>query len=161
MSKQLLINQWPSLNVMLWLCCTEFMEKKSVLLTLKTTLFVELRPWRNSWACIIPLHIYTARLNQNGRESWILVPRVKQLQLDCGGSARGEPVDEKLPELEPRVSQNFDIKIGSRKTLLKVLASPQTDFQSIFSVSRSCSLYEISQYFFRWFKALLLVYPNG
>ena len=35
-----------------------------------------------------------------------------------------KPVDEKLPELEPRVSHSFDIKIVSSKTLLKVLAPP-------------------------------------
>ena len=33
-------------------------------------------------------------------------------------------VDKKLPELEPRVSHSLDIKIVSRKELLKVLASP-------------------------------------
>ena len=38
-------------------------------------------------------------------------------------------VDEKLPELEPRVSHSFVIKIVSRKKPLKVLASPQTHFQ--------------------------------
>ena len=37
-------------------------------------------------------------------------------------------LDEKLPELEPRVSHSFDIKIVSRKKLLKVLASPQAHF---------------------------------
>ena len=40
-----------------------------------------------------------------------------------------KPVDEKLPELEPRVSHSLDIKMVSRKTLLKVLASPQTHFR--------------------------------
>ena len=38
-------------------------------------------------------------------------------------------VDEKLPELELRVSHSFDIKIVSRKKLLKVLASPQAHFR--------------------------------
>ena len=38
-------------------------------------------------------------------------------------------VDEKLPELEPRVSHSFAIKIVSRKKPLKVLASPQTHFR--------------------------------
>ena len=58
-------------------------------------------------------------------------------------------VDEKLPELKFRVSHGFDIKIVSRKTLLKVLAPPQTHFRSNFSVSKSRSVYyEISQYFF-------------
>ena len=38
-------------------------------------------------------------------------------------------VDEKLPELEPRVSHSFDIKIVSRKKLSKVLVSPQTHFR--------------------------------
>ena len=38
-------------------------------------------------------------------------------------------VDEKLPELEPRVSHSFIIKIVSRKKLLKVLAPPQTHFR--------------------------------
>ena len=38
-------------------------------------------------------------------------------------------VNEKLPELEPRVSHSFDIKIVSRKKLLKVLASPQAHFR--------------------------------
>ena len=40
-------------------------------------------------------------------------------------------VDEKLHELEPRVSHSFDhvdIKIVWGKKLLKVLASPQTHF---------------------------------
>ena len=59
-------------------------------------------------------------------------------------------MDEKLPELEPQVSHSFDIKIVSRKTLLKVLAPPQTHFQWNFSVSKPRSVYEISQYFFRW-----------
>ena len=40
-----------------------------------------------------------------------------------------EPVDKKLPELEPRVSRSFDIKLASGKKLLKVLTSPQTDFR--------------------------------
>ena len=43
-----------------------------------------------------------------------------------------KPVVEKLPELEPRVSHSFDRKIVSRKTLLKVLAPPQTHFRKIF-----------------------------
>ena len=68
-------------------------------------------------------------------------------------------MDEKLPELEPRVSHNFDIKLVSRKTLLKVFAPHQTHFGSNFSVSKSRSVYEISQYFFRYFKALPLIYP--
>ena len=55
-------------------------------------------------------------------------------------------MDEKLLELEPRVSHSFDIKIVSSKTLLKVLAPPQTHFLSTFSVSKSRSVYEISQY---------------
>ena len=38
-------------------------------------------------------------------------------------------VDIKLVELEPRVSRSFDIKIVSRKKLLKVLACPQTHFR--------------------------------
>ena len=38
-------------------------------------------------------------------------------------------VDEKLPELEPRVSHSFVIKIVSRKKLSKVLAPPQTHFR--------------------------------
>ena len=38
-------------------------------------------------------------------------------------------VDEKLPKLEPRVSHSFDIKIASRKEILKVLAPPQTHFR--------------------------------
>ena len=38
-------------------------------------------------------------------------------------------VKEKLPELEPRVSQSFDIKIVSRKKILKVLASTQAHFR--------------------------------
>ena len=33
-------------------------------------------------------------------------------------------IDEKLPELQPRVSQSLDRKSVSRKKLLKVLASP-------------------------------------
>ena len=37
-------------------------------------------------------------------------------------------VDKKLPEWEPRVSHSFDI-IVSRKKLLKVFASPQTNFR--------------------------------
>ena len=40
-----------------------------------------------------------------------------------------KPVNEKLLELEPRVSHSFDIKIVSRKKLLKVLASTQTHFR--------------------------------
>ena len=59
-----------------------------------------------------------------------------------------KPVDKKLPKLEPRMSHSFDIKIVSRKKLFKVLASPQTHFGWNFSVSKSRSLYEISQYFF-------------
>ena len=67
-------------------------------------------------------------------------------------------MDEKLPELQPRVSHtcSFNIKIVSRKVLLKVLASPQTHFRSNFSVSKSCSVYEISQYFFSDLKLYLL-----
>ena len=38
-------------------------------------------------------------------------------------------VDEKLPELELRVSHSLDTKIVSRKKLLKVLAPPQTHFR--------------------------------
>ena len=38
-------------------------------------------------------------------------------------------VDEKLPELEPRVSHSFVIKIVLRKKLLKVLPPPQTHFR--------------------------------
>ena len=72
-----------------------------------------------------------------------------------------KPVDEQLPELEPRVSHSFDIKIVSRKKLLKVLASPQTHFRWNFSVSKSRSVYEKSQHFFCWFKALPLIYPYG
>ena len=34
-------------------------------------------------------------------------------------------IDEKLPELESRVSHSLDQKLVSRKKLLKVLASPQ------------------------------------
>ena len=56
--------------------------------------------------------------------------------------------NKKLPELEPVVFHSFDIKIVSRKTLLKVLAPPQTHFRSNFSVLKSHSVYEISQYFF-------------
>ena len=59
-----------------------------------------------------------------------------------------KPVNKKLPEMEPRVSNSFDIKIVSRRKLLKVLAPPQTHFRSNFSVSKSRSVYEISQYVF-------------
>ena len=38
-------------------------------------------------------------------------------------------VDEKLSKMEPRVSHSFDIKIVSRKKLLKVLASLQAYFR--------------------------------
>ena len=38
-------------------------------------------------------------------------------------------VDERLPELELRVSHSFDIKIVSRKKLLKVLVPPQAHFR--------------------------------
>ena len=38
-------------------------------------------------------------------------------------------VDKIQPELEPRVSHSFDIKIVPRKKLLKVFAAPQTYFQ--------------------------------
>ena len=38
-------------------------------------------------------------------------------------------VVEKLPELEPRVSYSFAIKIVSRKKLSKVFASPQAHFR--------------------------------
>ena len=64
-------------------------------------------------------------------------------------------VDEKLPKLEPRVSHNFDIKIVSREKLLKVLASPYSHFWLNFSVSKSHSVYEISQYFFAILKLYL------
>ena len=57
-------------------------------------------------------------------------------------------VDEKLPELEPRVSHSFVRKIVSRKKLLKVSVPPQTHFRWNFSVSKSHCVYEISQYFF-------------
>ena len=57
-------------------------------------------------------------------------------------------VDEKLLELKPRVSDSFDIKIVSRKKLLKVLAPPQAHFRWSFSVSKSRSVYKISQIFF-------------
>ena len=40
-----------------------------------------------------------------------------------------KPVEEKLLELKPRVSHSFDIKIFSRKKLLKVLAPTQTHFR--------------------------------
>ena len=70
-------------------------------------------------------------------------------------------VDVKLPELEPRVSHSFDIKIVSREKLLKVLASPQTHSFGEFFFSKSRSLYEISQFFFHRFKALPLIYPYG
>ena len=53
-------------------------------------------------------------------------------------------LDEKLPELEPRVSHRFVIKIISRKKLLKVLAPPQTHFRWNFSVSNSRCVYKIS-----------------
>ena len=59
-----------------------------------------------------------------------------------------QPVHKKLPELEPRVCHSFDIRIILRKTLLKVLAPPQTHFRSNISVSKFRSVYEISQYFF-------------
>ena len=68
---------------------------------------------------------------------------------------------QKLPELEPRVSHSFGTKRVSRKKLLKVLASPQTHFRWNFSVSKSRSVYEVSQYFFREFKSLPLIYPYG
>ena len=38
-------------------------------------------------------------------------------------------VDEKLPQLESRVSHSFDMKIDSRKKPLKVLAPPKTHFR--------------------------------
>ena len=57
-------------------------------------------------------------------------------------------VVEKLPELEPRVSYSFAIKIVSRKKLSKVFASPQAHFRWSFPISKSRSVYEISQYFF-------------
>ena len=57
-------------------------------------------------------------------------------------------MDEKLLELELRVSHSFDIKSVSRKKLLKVSASPQAHFRVNFSVSISRPVYEISQYFF-------------
>ena len=41
-------------------------------------------------------------------------------------------MDEKLPELEPRVFHSFVIKIVSRKKLLKVLAPPQPTSGEIF-----------------------------
>ena len=46
-------------------------------------------------------------------------------------------MDEKLSELEPRVSHSFVIKIVSWKKLSKVLAPPQTHFHWNFSVSKS------------------------
>ena len=65
-------------------------------------------------------------------------------------------VDKKLLELEPRVSHNFWHKNSLEKKLkLKVLASPQTHCRWNVSVSKSRSVYEISQYFFHWFKAFL------
>ena len=58
-----------------------------------------------------------------------------------------KPVDAKLPKLEPRVSYSFDIqvKIVSRKKLLKVFMSPQTHFRSNFSFLKCHALCEISQ----------------
>ena len=53
------------------------------------------------------------------------------------------------------MSHIFVIKIISRK---KFLAPPQTHFRCNFSVSKSHCVYEITQYFFRYFKALLLIY---
>ena len=53
-------------------------------------------------------------------------------------------VDEKLPELEVRVSHSFDIEMVSRKKLLKFLASSQAHSRWNFSVSKSRSIYEIS-----------------
>ena len=70
-------------------------------------------------------------------------------------------VVEKLPELEPRVSHSFVINMVSRKKLLKVLQSSQTHFWLKFFVSKSCCVYEISQYLFRYFKALPLIFPYG
>ena len=70
-----------------------------------------------------------------------------------------KPVDKKLTELEPRVSHSFDTKLDSRKKLLKILSSPQTHLGQNFSVSDSRSVPEISQYLFRYFKALPLIYP--
>ena len=45
-------------------------------------------------------------------------------------------VDEKLPELEPRMSHSFDIEIVSRTKILKVLESPQAHSRWNFSVSK-------------------------
>ena len=62
-------------------------------------------------------------------------------------------VDKKLPELEPRVSHSFDIKIVSRKKLLKVSSSPLP--VKFFCFKISFCVWDITN-FFRSFKTFLL-----
>ena len=66
-------------------------------------------------------------------------------------------MDEKLPELEPRVSHNFVIKINClEKKAFESFGAPQTHFRWNFSVSKSRCVYEISQY--SVFSAILKLY---
>ena len=78
-----------------------------------------------------------------------------KLQLFSYKTAKFQITERKLPELELQMSHSFEIKIVSRKKLFKVLASPQAHFQRIFSVSKSCYIYEISQLFFAILKFYL------
>ena len=70
-------------------------------------------------------------------------------------------VDEKLSELEPRKSLNIVLKIVSRKNAFKSFGVPSNSLPVKFSVSKSRSVYEISQFFLAIFKkAIPLIYPN-
>ena len=56
------------------------------------------------------------------------------------------------------MSHSFNIKNSlERKRFSKVLSSPHAHFRQNVSVSKSRSVFEISQ-FFRYFKALALIY---
>ena len=67
-------------------------------------------------------------------------------------------VDKKLPELEPPVFHSFDIKVVPRKKLLKVSLKPTSGEIFLF---KNLVLHMRYHIFFRYFKALPLIYPYG
>ena len=100
-------------------------------------------------------------------KTFFKIPKNTDTVLNCSYLAIKLPnfktVDEKLFELETWVSHSFDIKnlIVSRKKLLKVLASPQAHFWWIFLFQNLILYMRYHNIFFRYFKALPLIYPYG
>ena len=108
----------------------------------------------NSTLC--PMYCFKSRLNDTQFCWWRHRGRLAGCYLAIN-LPNFKSVDEELPELEPQVSHRFIIEIVSRKKrFFKVLVPPQINFRWNFSVSKSRYVYEISQHFFRYFKALLL-----